>query len=619
MFLHVFYAPPMSTHLQSSISEALQKAFGSVLQLPPDDIDPVLKKSQNPEHGDFQANGAMALGKHSGQNPIELAQRVLECVVFEDIVESAEVAGPGFINIKITNSAIVSALESMCVHDLGVVPDEDTHPVAIDLCGVNVAKQLHVGHLRATIIGDTLARLFERFGRTVYRENHLGDWGLPIAMVLERLLTQGIDLDTLSLDDLNSAYKEAQLQARDDILGLRCAERLCSGPHRHIEFEEQNKGALEAQGKARVVLNALQQGDKILLEQWQKLIDCTMRSVFESLKLLNVLVGPEHSRGESFYGDLLVGVVKEFVDANLAVEDGGAIVVRFQDRERPMLIQKSDGGFLYATTDLAAIQYRTQSLGVDVVIYVVDARQRDHFKDLFDAARLIGWDKTKDGKSIDFVHIPFGSVLGDDKRPLKTRSGSNVTLQSLLEEAVTRGTYEVVERAKNPKSPTHNMSKEELATIGRQIGIGAIKYADLSSDLVRDYVFDMDRMVSFEGNTGPYIQYAAARIASLLHKGGVVQNTVSFMVKEPQERVLALQLMQYNNVLQDTVKNLEPHRLCTWLFELTELFSSFYQSCPVLKAEDSTLVASRLRLVELTGRVITDGLLVLGIESPEQM
>jgi len=606
-------------NLQQSMMESLKRGFGEVLGVEASKVDPVLRKSQNPEHGDFQANGAMALGKRHGQDPRELASRVVECADFGDIVESALVAGPGFINIRVSNHAIVSMLEQINECDLGVEPDQDSHPVAIDLCGVNVAKQLHVGHLRATIIGDTLARLYERLGRTVYRENHLGDWGLPIAMVLERLLVSKVDLDSLTLDELNVAYKDSQLGAKDDVRGLLAAEQFMAGPHRFVELEEQNKSALEQQTAAKAILNALQGGDERLLQDWQKLIDCTMRSVFKSLDLLNVKIGPEHSRGESFYRDRLSRIVATFVEKGLAEEDDGAIVVKFHNRKRPMLIRKSDGGFLYATTDLAAIEYRTQELGADRVIYVVDARQRDHFRDLFDAAALIGWDKTPDGADIEFVHIPFGSVLGEDKKPLKTRSGSNVTLDSLLQDAVERGTAEVMKRSQDPNSPTHNLSEEELCTIGRQIGIGAIKYADLSNDLVRDYVFDMDRMIAFEGNTGPYIQYAAARITSLLMKAGEFDRSEPIKLGEPQERLLALQLLQYNNVLRDTVTHLEPHRLCTWLFELTESFNSFYQSCPVLKTEEEAVRNSRLNLVELTRRIVVDGLHVLGIDAPKQM
>lgn len=618
LLLGVLYVSLMYSSPQQLIKESLQRGFGSVLEIPWEDVEPVVRKSRSQDHGDYQANGAMGLAKRFGKNPVDLAGSVLACVDFGEVVESAEVSGPGFINIRLTNNTIVSALEYMEQNDLGVEQDCDTHPVAIDLCGVNVAKQLHVGHLRATIIGDALARLFERLGRTVYRENHLGDWGLPIAMVLERLLANGVDLDAISLQHLNIAYKEAQLVSRDDVSGLAFANAMQSGPHRIVELEEQNAGASNAQSEAKRVLNALQRGDVYLLEQWEKLIDCTMRSVFQSLELLHVKIGSENSRGESFYRDRLGGVVDLFVDRGLAKEDDGAIVVRFKNRDRPMLIRKSDGGFLYATTDLAAIEFRTQELCADRVIYVVDARQRDHFRDLFDAASLVGWNKTPDGHTVDFVHIPFGSVLGEDKKPLKTRSGSSVTLESLLQEAIDRGTAEVIERSIDPTSQTHGMSNDALHTIGRQIGIGAIKYADLSNDLVRDYVFDMDRMVAFEGNTGPYIQYATARISSLLKKGGGDGGGV-FNVCEPQERLLALQLLQYNVVLQNTVKHLEPHRLCTWLFELTEVFNSFYQTCPILKSGDPKTRASRLKLARLAGLVIVDGLDVLGIETPEQM
>ncbi len=609
----------MSINIQQSINEALQKGFGEVLEVPWREIDPVVKKSQNQEHGDFQANGAMGLGKRYGKNPRELASLVLECCDFGSIVESTSVAGPGFINILLTNKSIEDQLEYMCRENLGILPMVDEHPVVIDLCGVNVAKQLHVGHLRSTIIGDTIGRMYERVGRTVYRENHLGDWGLPIAMVLESLLSDGVDLDVLSLDQLNQAYRDAQLSAQDEKHDAEWFNKMQTGPHRLVEIEEQNKGAVVVQNNSKKTLNSLQQGDRVLLRDWQRLIDCTMRSVFESLHLLNVKIGPENSRGESFYRDGLSVVVDDFINANLSEVDNGATVVRFENRKRPMLIQKSDGGYLYATTDLAAIKFRTQDLCADRVIYVVDARQRDHFKDLFDAATKIGWNKTPDGVGVGFTHIPFGSVLGQDKKPLKTRSGSNVTLDSLLNEAVERGVSEVIKRSKDPKSPTHKMGEEELYEIGRQIGIGAIKYADLSNDLVRDYVFDMNRMVAFEGNTGPYIQYAGARISSLLKRCGVAGGLGPFKLEEPEARALALQLLRFDVVLKGAIQHLEPHRLCTWLFELTESFNSFYQNCPILKAEDECIKKSRLRLAELTGMVLVDGLGLLGIESPKQM
>jgi arginyl-tRNA synthetase len=608
----------MSTNIQELIGNSLKKAIASILDISASEIDPVVRRAQNPDIADFQANGAMSLGKRFGHNPKELAEKIVAKVDFGENMATAEVAGPGFINIRIDDSAITRLVEEMDCESLGVVNDEDKHAVAIDLCGVNVAKQLHVGHLRSTIIGDSIARMYERVGRKVYRENHLGDWGLPIAMVLEQLVSSCANLEKLTIEDLNSAYKNAQLVAKDELRGKRTAVQLQAGPHRIAEIDEQNEGALSAQLAAKDVLNKLQQGNQQLLDDWQKLIDCTMSSVYVSLDLLNVKLGPENNRGESFYRERLPSVVETFLSKGLAEEDDGAIVVRFKDRERPMLIQKSDGGFLYATTDLAAIEFRTQELKADRVIYVVDARQRDHFKDLFDAAKLVGWDHTPDGCRAELIHIPFGSVLGEDKKPLKTRSGSNVTLSSLLNEAVERGTREVLKRSEDKSAPTYGMDKDELLTIGRQIGIGAIKYADLSNDLVRDYVFDMDRMVSFEGNTGPYIQYACARISSLI-RGGELDPGADIVINEPQERALALKLLQYSNVLGDAILHLEPHRLCTWLYELTERFSAFYQSCPVLKLEDEPTKQSRLRLANLTRRVIVDCLDLLGIESPEKM
>ena len=609
----------MTTNPKQTISDAVQTAFGVVLGVEHMVANPVVRLSQNPLFGDYQINGIMGLAKKLGQNPRELAEKVLGAIDLGEFIESLEVAGPGFINVTLTKTALVGLCGEMDSISLGVMPDPDTHPVAIDLCGVNVAKQLHVGHLRSTIIGDSLARVFERLGRVVYRENHLGDWGLPIAMVLEQLLSSGVDLDTLSIEDLNSAYKEAKNNSTDDCRGAKTAVRIHAGPHRIIELEEQNIGAVAAQDSAKSILVKLQGGDGELLSGWQQLIDCTMKDVYTSLNLLNVKLGPENNRGESFYRDQLDDIVQSFIEAKLAIEDDGALVVRFEKRKRPLLIRKSDGGFLYATTDLAAVCFRTQELKCDRVIYVVDARQRDHFRDLFDAARLIGWDKTPDGSPVELMHIPFGSVLGEDQKPLKTRSGSSVTLSSLLEEAVSRGTSEVVRRSKDEKAPTCGMGADALATIGRQIGIGAIKYADLSNDLVRDYVFDMDRMISFEGNTGPYIQYACARIASLLEKSGETTFSSEILINTPQERQLILKLLQYGDVVHSVATHLEPHRLCTWLFELTDAFSSFYQACPVLKSEDPLVRASRLRLSDLTRRVVVDGLDLLGIEVPQKM
>jgi arginyl-tRNA synthetase len=486
-------------------------------------------------------------------------------------------------------------LQAMEGPDLGVARVPRPGTVIVDMCSVNVAKRMHVGHLRSTIIGDALARVLERQGMDVRRENHLGDWGLPIAMVLDELRRRGVDLDALSLEELDRAYRDAQAAAQDDD---------------------------EAGERARTTLIRLQQGEADLVRDWHKLVECTLRALHEALDILGVRLGPENNRGESFYRDRLSSVVDALVRAGVAREDQGALVVPFPDRERPMLIRKSDGGFLYATTDMAAVQFRVRELGAERIIYVVDARQRDHFKDLFDAARLAGWDRRADGGPVDLVHVAFGAVLGPDRRPLKTRSGENITLKALLEEAVQRGTTEVMQRAADPAGPTHGLGESELRAIGRAVGIGAVKYADLSNDLVRDYLFDFERLISFEGNTGPYIQYAHARICSIFAKAGedaAAGPRAGLLIAEPAEKQLALLLLRYGTVVADVARTLEPHRLCGYLYELANAFSAFYEACPVLRAEDEALRRSRLRLSDLTRRVLADGLGLLGIAVPRRM
>jgi arginyl-tRNA synthetase len=577
------------------LDSALRGAIVAVLGEDYRGADPVVRASQNPEFGDYQADGVMALARRSGGNPRDLAARIVAAAAPEltAVTEPPTVAGPGFINLRLKSAALAQMLAAMDAPALGVAPDPDPRPVAIDLCGVNIAKQMHVGHLRSTIIGDALARVIERRGRTVYRQNHLGDWGLTIAMVLHELRAGGADLDAINLAALDAAYRRAA-------------------------------AADEESDAARQALIKLQRGDPGLRRDWQKIIDVTMRAVYESFAVLGVRLGPEHNRPESFYADRLAGVVDAFLAAGLAEEHEGAVVVRFPDRKRPLIIRKSDGGFLYATTDLAAVRHRVQDLGAARVIYVVDARQRDHFKDVFDAARLVGWDRLPDGSAAELVHVPFGSVLGADRKPLKTRSGENVTLSSLLAEAVERATAEVLQRAANPEAPTRGLSGTELAAIGRAVGIGAIKYADLSNDLVRDYTFNLDRMVAFEGNTGPYLQYAHARVCSIFAKAGLDETApeiagAAFGVSEPPERRLGLALLRYPGVVRDVARSLEPHRLCTFLHELADAYSAFYETCPVLRAEPEPLRRARLRLCRLTRRVLADGLDLLGIEAPPRM
>ncbi len=577
------------------LDSALRGAIVSVLGEEFRDAEPVVRASQNPEFGDYQADGAMALARRTGLNPRDLADRIARAAApaVADIAEPPQVAGPGFINLRLKTPALAQMLAAMDTPALDVGPDPDTRPVAIDLCGVNIAKQMHVGHLRSTIIGDALARVIERRGRTVHRQNHLGDWGLTIAMVLHELRASATDLDAIDLAGLDAAYRRAS-------------------------------AAGEETDAAKETLIRLQGGDASLRRDWQKIIDVTMRAVYESFEMLGVRLGPEHNRPESFYRDRLAGVVDAFLAAGLAEEHEGAVVVRFRDRKRPLIIRKSDGGYLYATTDLAAVRHRVQDLGAARVIYVVDARQRDHFRDVFDAARLIGWDRLPDGTQAELIHVPFGSVLGADRKPLKTRSGENVPLTALLSQAVERATAEVRQRAAMSEAPTRGLGNADLAAIGRAVGIGAIKYADLCNDLVRDYIFNLDRMIAFEGNTGPYLQYAHARVCSIFAKAGMREDApaldaAAFGLSEPQERRLALLILRYPGVVRDVARSLEPHRLCTHLHDLADAYSAFYESCPVLRAEPESLKRSRLRLCRLVKRVLADGLDLLGIEAPPRM
>ncbi len=581
------------------LEEAFREAIVAVLGDDYRHVDPIIRCSQNPAFGDYQANSAMSLAKHAGLKPRALAQQIAEAVAknLRGVAETPEVAGPGFINIRLKAEALGKMLEALDTPQLGVHRDPNPHAIAIDLCGVNIAKQMHVGHLRSTIIGDCLARTFERIGRTVHRENHLGDWGLTIAMVLWSLTRSGDDLDTLGLEDLDKAYRHAQAECRQD-------------------------EAAAAEAKATLI--KLQQGDTETRRTWHKIIDVTMRAVYESFDLLNVKLGPNDNRPESFYRDRLKDVVEAFRVSGIAQEDQGALIVRFPDRDRPLILQKSDGGYLYATTDLAAVRRRVQELKASRVIYIVDARQRDHFRDVFDAARRIGWDRLDDGSRAELVHVPFGSVLGTDRKPLKTRSGENLPLRLLLTEAIQRATAEVRRRAENPSAPTHGLDDEALDAIGKAVGIGAIKYADLSSDLVRDYQFDLDRMVSFDGNTGPYLQYAHARVCSIFARAGVTPTdpaikSAKLVITEPAERSLGLLLLRYPSVVAEVAATLEPHRLCTYLYDLANAYNTFYESCPVLKADRQQLRLSRLRLCNLLSRVLADGLDLLGIQTPGRM
>ena len=616
--------------LNDRFDAAMKAAFGDDL---PEGSSALLSPSKNPKFGDFQANGAMGLAKRLGKQPREVAQAILAHLDIADIAETPEIAGPGFINITLKPDALVAAVNAMDSPELGIAPAGDPtseikhQTVVVDLCGVNLAKQMHVGHLRATVIGDALARVNERLGHQVVRQNHFGDWGLPIAMVTTAI-KDGIDAgaiqpESLQLRDLEHYYRSAQADCAPDRRGLVAVERYGLGPKARAELEEQVAGAEAALARAKAGLIALQSGDSSFVSVWERISRITLDACFENCRKLQANVTDDATAGESTYRDELGDVITDLMSRGVAEESDGALIVRIEDLtgiKEPCLVRKSDGGFLYATTDLAAIRRRVQKLGADRVIYAVDARQGLHFKQVFAAAKKAGYTKRLSGEGdAELFHAAFGTVLGEDNRPFKTRSGENVKLSDLLDEAIVRAEQAVAE--KNP-----SLDAEQRREVAEAVGIGAIKYADLAGDRIKDYVFSFDRMLAFEGNTGPYLQYAQVRVRSIFRKAseehGITEDSLSggpLSLEMPEEKTLALELLKYPSIVRASAEACEPHRLCGYLFELATAFSSFFTACPVLKAEREDLKVSRLRLASLTGRVLRDGLHCLGIAAPERM
>jgi len=613
--------------LRERFIAAMRAALGD--DCPPD-ADPIIGTARNPQFGDFQSNAAMPLGKRLGKKPREIASAIVEHLDLTGIampVDESSIAGPGFINIKLSPDALASLLDALDTPQLGVEPPTKPETIVVDLCGVNLAKQMHVGHLRATVIGDALARIFERQGHKVVRQNHVGDWGLPIAMVTARigeLAASGeIDLEALTLDDLDSAYRAAQRRCAPDRRGLDAVIKYDLGPKAQAELEEQVAGAEEALDSAKQTLIKLQSHDEATVALWQRIADVTMNACHDVCERLRATVPPESAAGESTYRDELAGVVDDLVGRGLAVESNGALVINLEDVgiAEPLLIRKSDGGFLYATTDMAGIRRRVQKLGADRCVYAVDARQGLHFKQVFAGAIKAGYARKPDGTDARLDHAAFGTVLGEDNRPFKTRSGENVKLADLLDEAVTRAREQIHE--KNP-----DLTGDEQTQVAEAVGISAIKYADLSSDRVRDYVFSFDRMLMFEGDTGPYLLYALVRIKSIFRKAqeqlGVTESDIDamrpdFSLGAPEERALALTLLQYAGVIDAVADTLKPHLLCGYLRTLAEDFSRFFGQCPVLKAPDEPTRNARLRLCRLAGRTLEDGLTTLGLVPVERM
>ena len=610
--------------LNERFAAAIRAAFPDLR-----DADPQITGSRNPKFGDFQCNAAMALAKQLGRPPREVAQTILENVDLSGVAEPLtpqSIAGPGFINVTLKADALARLVQALDSPSLGAQDVKGRQTIVVDLCGVNLAKQMHVGHLRATIIGDTLARAFERLGYKVIRQNHVGDWGLPIAMVTGKLMqleAAGRDIAKLDLDAIEKLYRDAQTECDADDKGLEIARKFNLGPKVTAELEAQVSGANEALAVAKQTLIKLQAHDPATFRVWQRIADVTMDACLATCKRLGTAITRADTAGESSYAEELAPMVESLLQRGIAEPDQGALVIRVQGFEEPCIIRKSDGGFLYATTDLAAIRRRVQKFGASRVIYAVDARQALHFKLVFGAAIRAGFatlpaagHSTPALASLE--HAPFGTVLGEDGRPFKTRSGENVKLSDLLDEAVERAGKVVA--VKNP-----DLTPAERATIAEAVGIAAIKYADLSNDRVKDYVFSFDRMLAFEGNSGPYLLFALVRIKSIFRKAAEQGIPISEAIDSPlaigakEEKDIALALLRYPEVLRSVVDTLEPHRMCQYLYELAGAFSAFVTNCSVLQAPDAATRASRLRLCRVTERVLSDGLGVLGIPVLDRM
>jgi arginyl-tRNA synthetase len=578
--------------VQHEIEARLQRAVAAALGAEYAQTDPVVQPTNNPEFGDYQANLAMALGKRLGQKPRDLAQRIVDELDSAALIASVDIAGPGFINLTLRDDVLAQQAQRMLDDArLGVPEAEAKRTVVVDYSAPNVAKEMHVGHLRSTIIGDALARVLDLRGHGVHRQNHLGDWGTQFGMLTEYLREQGKGgLANIEISDLNDLYQRAKERFDND-----------SG------FAERSR--------ERVV--RLQSGDAETKRLWHQLVEESKKHFNENYRRLGVMLNDDDIRGESSYNEMLPKIIQRLDnEGKLQISQGAKVVFPggFTDRDGnplPMIVEKSDGGYLYATTDLAAAYYRVNQICADWLIYVTDARQSQHFAMVFQTLREAGWADA----SIRLDHVTFGTILGPDKKPFKTREGETIKLRDLLDEAEQRA-EQVIEQ-KNP-----DLDEPTRKDVAHKVGIGALKYADLASDRRKDYVFDWNRMLALEGNTAPYLQNAYVRIRSIFRKGGLDPDAAlagEIHITEPAERQLALKLAQLPRIVARVADALEPHHLCTFLFELATGFHQFYEQCPVLTAGDDATRHSRLALCQLVARVLREGLGWLGIDVVERM
>ncbi|MER5608851.1 arginine--tRNA ligase [Micromonospora tulbaghiae] len=570
--------------LESLLTDRLAPAFAAVAGGP---VDPAVRRSQ---HADFQSDAALGLARRLGRPPREIAAEVRDRAALGDLCAAVEVSGPGFLNLTVAGHALGGLVSVMAADPrLGVPPVAEPETVVVDYSGPNVAKEMHVGHLRSTVIGDAAARTLEWLGHRVLRANHLGDWGTPFGMLIEHLLDLGEAgaAQELSMGDLDGFYKAARAKFDDD-------------------------EAFRERSRQRVV--ALQGGDPATLRLWRLLVTQSESYFLTVYDLLDVTLTGDDFRGESSYHDQLAPTVEELDRLGLLRRSDGADCVFppgsvGRDGEPlPLIVRKSDGGYGYPATDLAALRHRTGALGATRLLYVVGLPQRRHFEMVFAVAAQAGWLAAP----VRAEHVGFGSILGPDGRMLRSRAGGSVKLAGLLTEAVQRAT--ALARERNPE-----LGEAEAAEVGRAVGVGAIKYADLSGDRQKDYVLDWERMLSLDGNTAPYLQYAYSRVRSILRRAGAAARPdAEVSLAEPAERALAMELVGFAAVVDEVAGSLEFHRLTAYLHRLAVAFSAFYERCPVLRAE-GPVRESRLVLCELTGRVLRQGLDLLGIRTPERL
>ncbi|MDX2766138.1 arginine--tRNA ligase [Streptomyces europaeiscabiei] len=586
------------TSLTASVHQRLATALTAAL--PEADADPLLRRS---DRADYQANGILALAKKAKANPRELAAQVVAQVESGEVIKEIEVSGPGFLNITLTDRAITENLAERYAdpeNRLGVPLAAHPGTTVIDYAQPNVAKEMHVGHLRSAVIGDAVVQILEFTGENVVRRHHIGDWGTQFGMLIQYLDEHPHELD----------HKDARVSGEEAMSNL---DRLYKAARKLFDSDEEFK----TRARRRVV--DLQAGDPHTLATWQKFVDESKIYFFSVFEKLDMEIRDADIVGESGYNDMLDETCRLLEESGVAVRSEGALCVFFDDIKGPdgnpvpLIVKKSDGGYGYAATDLSAIRDRVFNLKANSLLYVVDARQSLHFKMVFETARRAGWLNDEDVKAFQ---LAFGTVLGKDGKPFKTREGETIRLVDLLDEAIDRATTVVREKAEKM-----GLTEEEIAENGRYVGVGAVKYADLSTSAVRDYKFDLDQMVSLNGDTSVYLQYAYARIQSILRKAGEAAAPTAHPELElaPAERALGLHLDQFGETLAEVAESYEPHKLAAYLFKLATLLTTFYDQCPVLKAETPAKVENRLFLVDLTARTLHRGMGLLGIRTPDKL